>query len=297
MTERVLPADVRRHLPHFGLLLLINVVWGFNVIAMKLAVSEIPPLFATAIRFLMVLGVSLPWLRILPGRMGRLLLLGLLFGALHFGAMFWAMQLAHDAGVIAVLTQVGVPMSVLMAMLVLREQVSVQHWVGILLTFAGVVVIGFDPRVMEYLAAVALVMFVGFAYAVSALLMRSLTGVKPMELQAWVALVSVPSLLLLSHVFGESGWTPAAEASWWAWGALIYSACAASLIGHVGMFYLLQRYPVSQITPFTLLVPLVAMAAGVLFLDDVLTPLIVIGALVTILGVLVITRGNGAGRG
>ncbi|RME62375.1 MAG: EamA family transporter, partial [Alphaproteobacteria bacterium] len=155
-----------------------------------------------------------------------------------------------------------------------------------------VAIIGFDPRVFDYLDAVAWVLFSGFVYGVSALLMRRLPGISPLTMQAWVALVSAPSLLAISLAIGEPGFAAAPAARWQAWAAVAYSAIGASLVGHAGMFYLLQRYPVAQITPYTMLVPLVALAAGVLLLGDVVTPMILAGAAVTIAGVLIITRSD-----
>lgn len=294
-TEQVSP--VRLAPAHLAMVLSINVLWGLNMVAAKVAVAEVPPFFATGLRFMIVLLICLPWLRLIPGRMRVILALGLLFGTMHFGFLFLALSLAGDIGVVAIVSQAGVPMAVLMAMVVLREHVSAKRWAGIGLTFAGVAVLGFDPRVINYLDAVALVLLSSFVASVAVLLMRRLTGVKPMELQAWIALVSAPCLMLLSALVGEDGFARAADASWLAWGAIAYSAVAASLIGHAAMFFLLQRYQVAQITPFTLLVPVVAVAAGVIIMGDVLTPLIATGAAVTILGVLVITRGAVASAG
>lgn len=292
MTDATAPASEHLTPSHMLLALAINACWGLNVIAIKYAVDEIPPLFATAARFGLVMLICLPWLRVIRGRMLPIISLGLLFGTLHFGLIFWAVELAGDAGVLAVVGQVGVPMSVLMAMLVLREYVSARRWAGIGLTFLGVALLGFDPRVIDYLDAVGMMVLAGFIYGVSALLMRRLSGVKPLELQAWIGLISLPCLLALSQLAGEDGFAQAATASWPAWGAILFSAIAASMAGHAGMFYLLQRYPVAFITPYSLLVPLVALGAGVVLLNEVITPLIAMGALVTIAGVVVITRGR-----
>ena len=48
---------------HLALVLLIDLVWAFNIVAVKLAVEDAQPLTAVAIRYAIVLLACLPWLR------------------------------------------------------------------------------------------------------------------------------------------------------------------------------------------------------------------------------------------
>ena len=47
------------------------------------------------------------------------------------------------------------------------------------------------------------------------------------------------------------------------WGGVLYTAIGASLIGHAGMYYLLQRYDVSVTAPLTLMAPIFGIVFGV----------------------------------
>ncbi|MBX3704209.1 MAG: EamA family transporter [Steroidobacteraceae bacterium] len=44
-------------------LVLINGIWGFNIVAIKLSVDRFPPVFLSFLRFLIVGLAVLPWLR------------------------------------------------------------------------------------------------------------------------------------------------------------------------------------------------------------------------------------------
>ena len=78
------------------------------------------------------------------------------------------------------------------------------------------------------------------------------------------------------------------EASGIAWLAAGYAAFASSLLGH-GLYYrLMQRHPVARITPWLLLVPVLAIVLGVLFWGDKPGPRVLIGGAMVLAGVLVI---------
>ncbi len=58
---------------HLMLMALINILWGFNFVATKWAVMEIPPVFTASLRFLIVLDLLTPFLKIVKGKMKPLL--------------------------------------------------------------------------------------------------------------------------------------------------------------------------------------------------------------------------------
>ena len=75
------------------------------------------------------------------------------------------------------------------------------------------------------------------------------------------------------------------NASWIGWTALVYTAVMSSLVANSGLYYLLQRYPVSQVAPYSLLSPIFAVIGGILLLQDQLTWGMVIGGIMILGGV------------
>ena len=51
----------------------------------------------------------------------------------------------------------------------------------------------------------------------------------------------------------------------------------------------MKVYPLSRVTPFSLLVPIIGIGGGMLVYDEHITPMLIIGGLLTILGVGLIT--------
>ena len=272
-----------------ALVLAINLLWGFTFIAGKVGLYELPAVWFTALRFALLLAVLAPLLRWIPGQMPRILAVSAFSGALHFSLQYTALKMADDVSTIAVVSQTVQPFAVILAILFLGERLSWLRFIGIVVSFAGVMIIGFDPRVLTYGTAVVLVILACLSMALAQVLMRGLKNVPVFTLQAWVALVSAPALLLLSLVL-ESGQVAATRnASLLAWAALTFTAVGSSLIGFGGMYYLLRRHPVSMVSPLFLLAPVFGTLFGVTLLGDVLTPRMIVGAVVTLAGVLALT--------
>ena len=269
---------------HLLFMLLICTIWGFNFVAAKVGVGQIPPLMFSGMRFALLMVMLVPFLKIAPGRMRDVLLIALFNGAIHFGLMFIGVSLAA-ASVVAVIVQLNVPFAAILSIIFLGEVVRWRRWAGIGMTFLGVMVVSFDPHVFDSLPGVIFSAGAALSGAIAAVFMRRLTGVGVFQLQAWTATVTAPSLLLASLVFETGQIEAVGHADLTAWGALLFTALGASLIGHNGYYYLLQRYEVTLIAPLSLLSPILGVVFGVWVLGEPVTARIAAGAAIAFLGV------------
>ncbi len=269
---------------HLLLMLLICTIWGFNFVAAKVGVGQMPPLLFVGLRFLILMIVLAPFLKFAPGRMRDVILIALFNGAIHFALMFIGVALTA-ASVVAVVVQLNVPFATILSIVFLGEVVRWRRWLGMACTFLGVTVISFDPHVFDSLTGILFSAAAALSGAIAAILMRRLTGVGMFQLQSWTAVITAP-LLLLSSILFETGQLEAiANADAIGWGALLFTALGASLIGHNGYYYLLQRYEVSLIAPLSLLAPILGVVFGVWILAEPLTSRLLLGALIAFAGV------------
>ena len=274
---------------HFLLILAICCAWGGNFLVSAAALQQLPPFVFTALRLAVVLACLLPLLRRVPqAQWPRLVAVCLLNGALHFGLNFMALRQAGDISSVAIALQSYVPMSALLAVWLLGERIGWRTGAGIGLAFGGVLVLGFDPLVLDAPAALLTTLAAAFALALGTVLMRGLRNVGAFELQAWTAVFGIPFLLVLSAAFESGQLASISSAGRGHWGAVAYSGLVASLVGHGLLFWLVQRHPVSQITPYLLLTPIIAIALGVLVWGDRPGPKLVIGGLMVLGGVMLI---------
>ncbi len=272
---------------HTAFMILINLIWGFALVAGKVSLEHFPPLLFAALRFGLVIVVLFPFLRILKGRMWEVVGIALCAGPLGFGLFFLGLSEA-DASVVAIVTQLGVPIVAVMSVLFLKEEIHWRRWLGISLAFAGVMVMSFDPSVFSFLTGILLVTASAFVMSIGMILQRQIRVVGVFELQAWIAIIAAPFLLGASFAFESGQWEVMQSASLLAWSGVFYVAFASSLVAHAGLYYLLQRYEVSQTAPLTLLAPIFTVFFGVTLLDDTLTTRMVVGGIVSLIGVLIV---------
>jgi O-acetylserine/cysteine efflux transporter len=276
------------------IVILVDITWGLNFIAVLFAVQDFPPMLANCVRFIIVLLFLLPFLRPVKGRMKDMLVIAIVMGVMHFGAIFIGMSKAEGVSALAIAAQLSVPFATLFSALFLKEKVGWKRVAAIALSFAGVVVLGFDPEVFRYVDALLWIVFATIIYGISAVLMRNLKDVSPATTQGWIAIGGIVGSLFLSLAWESGQWEMLTTASAVAWGGVVYTALASSIIGHGGVNYLLTKYEVAMVAPYLLLTPLFAILGGIIFLDETLTWRVVVGGVLTIGGVFIVTLRNKA---
>ena len=271
------------------LVLLVCLFWATNFLTSAHALREVPPFLFTAMRMGLLATLLVGFLRVPPrSQWKRLFAVAMLNGVLHFGTSFLALKLAGNLSSPAIVTQVYVPMSVLLAWWVLGERFGWRTGVGVALSFAGVLVLGLDPMVLRQPAALLVMMGSSLMVAIGTVLMRGLKDVRMVDQQGWTAVLSLLPLLAISALFEPGGFTALREASWIAWGAAAYAAVFSSLLGHGVFYWLVQRHPVATVTPYLLLSPVLAVLLGILFWGDRPGPALWIGGAMVLGGVLVV---------
>lgn len=274
---------------HFGLVLAICVAWGGNFLASAYALQHFPPYLFTALRLLVLLALLFPFLRpVASDQRLRLFAVAVLNGSLHFGLNFWALKRAGDISSTAIALQCYIPMSALLAVWWLGERIGWRTACGIALAFAGILVLGFDPLVLDAPDALLMTLLAALTLAIGTILMRDIRGIGMLAMQGWTALIGIPVLLAITFATETGQWQAILAADWRDWAGVAYTALIASLIGHGLLYYLVQRHPVSEVTPYLLLAPVFAVALGVMFWGDTPGPELMIGGAMVLGGVLIV---------
>src|SRR3546814_7402878 len=130
---------------------LINLMWGLNIVAVKLSVDLISPFSAAFLRQMMVLALCLPWLRIVPGRMGTLLILGAISGAIFYIPLNLALAVSDNAATIAITGPLGAPFALLLSIIFLGDLIGLLRLAGIDMAFPCWMLVAFDPAAWDHL--------------------------------------------------------------------------------------------------------------------------------------------------
>jgi len=273
------------------LAVLVMAIWGFNFVAAKIGLTELPPIFLIGLRFTLVAAVLLWLVRPPWERMGRVLGLSVTLGGLHFSLMFTGLQ-SVSASAAALAIQLQVPFAALLAALLFHEPFGWRRVLGMGVAFAGVALIAGTPEVSGSLGSLGLVVAAGLVWAVASIQIKEMGPVNGFALNAWVALFAAPQLLLVSLVLEDGQWAALAAASWRGWGAVAYMALVVTIVGYGFWYRLLGRYGINQAMPFTLLVPVFGVFSGVVVLGEPFGWQTLAGAVLTITGVSLILLGR-----
>lgn len=274
-----------------AVLLVMCVVWGFHYVVLKTGVGALPPMLYAALRMSLVAALTAPFLRWRPGRMGLVLLAGLCFGAINYAFLFNGVKHA-TASAAAIAIELYVPFATIMSIVFLKERVGWRRTLGIALAFVGVAIVALTrDQSAEARIGLGVMLVAGCALTESfgAILVKRISGFRPHELLAWFALVGAVFLWPATLALEPEALDALARADKAvAFGAVAYSAIAASIFGHTAYYWLLQRLPVSVVAPSTLLTTLLGIAFSIVFLGERLTTPFLIGALMALAGVAVV---------
>lgn len=273
----------------FLLISVICLVWGLNIVVSRWVIADMgmPPLFFAAIRFVGIT-LALWWfLRPIPKNLGTLFLISMGMGAVHFGFLFAGLARA-DAGAVAVVGQLSVPLTTLMSMAFLGETVGWRRGLGILLAFSGAVLIAVDPAKFSLSLGLIYVAIAATVASGAAILMKRMPPIGALQMQAWIGLFGFAPLAALSGLTETGGWTALTQGGPLIWLAVLFAVFGVSVFAHGSFYHLIKKYEVSMILPLTLMTPIWGVILGVLILQEALTLQLVLGAAISLGGVFVI---------
>ena len=273
----------------FALLMAMCMVWAVNNIVSKYVVSglDAPPLFYAAARFAIVAVCLIPFLRPAPRPIWRLVLTAFLMGGGNFGLMFVGLKYSTPSTA-AVVLQLGMPATLILSMIFLGERIAWRRALGIALTFAGVLIVMWNPHGFALSTGLMLVAAATLMSAVGVILTKQIEGMRPITFQAWVGWVSVFPMLGLSLWLEPGEIRVAIDAGWPFVAAVLFSAVIVSLGAHTVYVTMLQKYEANLISALILVTPLATIVLGVTVLHDPLGPRLVIGTALALVGVLII---------
>ncbi len=255
---------------HLLLTLLVVVIWGLNFIFVKLGLEEISPLLLCALRFFLA---SIPAVFFIkpPSVPFRIVALyGLVMFALQFSLVFMGMHVGMTPGMASLIMQVQVFFSMFFAVLFLGEQPSISQVAGALVAFMGIglVALHFDTNVS--LLGFILILAAAATWGVGNLITKKIKTTNFIAVIVWGSFVACLPMFLLSLIFEGPHRivTSYHHLTWQGIGSLLYIVYASTWVGYGIWNWLLGRYSVGMIVPFTLLVPVVGILSSILLLGE-----------------------------
>lgn len=279
-----------------ALAVLVTFIWGVNFTFIAWGLESFPPLMLTALRFFFT-AVPLVFFLKPPTFNRTLLIYAIGTFVMQYAFVFTAMHLGASPGLTALLLQMQIFITVLLAYFILGEAVSRMQVIGMMVGVLGLGVIalnlGGDMPVAGFVCI--LIAAVGWSFgniaskqasaqatlkaaqqktATAPTTVKNKTSaLSALALVAWGALIACVFLTLSSLIFETDAWqlatfTEASMKSWLSLGFIVY---ISTLVGFGLWAHLLSQNTTSKVMPFALLVPVFGMTTSVVLTGEVVT--------------------------
>lgn len=261
--------------------LIVVIIWGTNFVAMKVGLRNLTPFQMGAARYVFAILPLILFVR--PPKLAPkwVIAYGMSQGVGQFGLLFLSLKVGMSASLASVILQTQVFFTAIFGFMLLKEHASRALITGLLLAALGLGCFGVSSlqsvSSSDITPAGFVLCLVGAAmWAVSNIVVRRAQKETPdfdvISFIVWCGAVPIVPFVLLSLAFDA----PATRWQWLSapfstWIAVAYVGWISTIIGYAMWTRLLKRHPVNRVAPFSLGVPVVGIASGMLALDDVIT--------------------------
>lgn len=274
----------------------IYLLWGTTFLAIRIAVEELPPLFAAGARFLIAGTVLYAFMRLkgearpTATQWRSLAIMGLLMFVVVYGLLFWAQKYV-PSGIAAVL-EATIPIDTLiLEMLIFRQQRF--RWTVVVSTLIGFVGVGIlllrgNGQTYGLLPCFA-ILAASLSWSLGAVVSRSFDLPKAHPLTAGAAMmIGGATLLALSAAFGEM--RPFPHVSLRGAEAELYLIVFGSLVAFTAFVWLLAHMPATRVSSHAYVNPIVAVALGYFVASEPVTLRTLAGTALVLVSVFLILR-------
>ncbi|MBO0366244.1 MULTISPECIES: DMT family transporter [Pseudomonas] len=290
----------RKNPDAFALQLMLGLclIWGSQQVMIKWAAADIAPVMQAAFRSgiaALLVGLLICW-RGGWGQVGSTWRAGLLAGAL-FGLEFMfiaeGLKLTSAAHMSVFLYTAPIFTALGLHFMLPSERLRLLQWLGILLSFAGIALafaggVQLDQIDGRTLLGDAFGVLAGLAWGATTVVVRgSRLSEAPATLtlfyQLMVGFVGLLLIALLSGQIGMVTLTPLAM------GSVLFQGVVVSFVSYLTWFWLLRKYLASNLAVFSFITPLFGVTFGVVLLGEPLSVNFVLGAVLVLLGVVLVS--------
>ncbi|SAL47513.1 permease [Caballeronia sordidicola] len=269
--------------------LIVILAWGVNFVVIKVGLHGVPPMLLGALRFALVAFPAVFFIKRPAVGFWWVVAYGATISLGQFVLLFYAMSVGMPAGLASLVLQAQAFFTLIFAAVILGEKIRGPNVAGLLIAAFGLAVIGVQAGHAMTVAGFLLTLVASAMWGMGNVITKRMGKVDLLSLVVWASLVPpLPFLALSLMMEGPARIEASLSAiSLTSVFAIVYLAFIATMLGYTLWGKLLGRYPASQVAPFSLLVPIVGLASAALLLDEGLTSMQFLGAVLVMAGLCV----------
>ncbi len=265
------------------------VCWGTGFTIAKPAVSQFSPLLMMALVYGVIAVLLLLTVRQQIRTPWTVLSFIALSGITIQGAMIFIALQQLPASVASLVIQIQVPFAVVLGWLIGGDPFDKRKLAGTLIAALGVVMVVGLPDETPPFVPVLLTMGGAFFWAVGQVLARKLGRDSGIVQLKGLAIAGFPQLVLATLAFERGQIAAIGSADLTDWLALGFVALVGFYLAYAAWYSMLRRFPVDEVAPFVLLMPVVAIITATLLIGERILPSHIIGGSVILFGLAVVS--------
>lgn len=271
---------------HIALAVFVTVLWGFTFVVMRDLLDQLPPFLMATARVVAAGAPILILMRPPKTPLYWLLLLGLTQGAIQMALLLFGMEFGMPAGLSALVLQIQVLFTTLLAFILLGEKPRWAQYAGIAISLVGMVVIASTMPGGATMIGFFFVIFAALTWAGSNIIVKLAGTDEVMRLVAWAHVLGILPLLVLSYTFeGQHEiFNILAQLRWRGIGEIVFLGLISTFGGFGLWSYLMRKNSASAVAPFSLIIPISGMISTALLLGEKFGETRMIGAGLVLVG-------------
>jgi drug/metabolite transporter (DMT)-like permease len=294
-SARFEPLDARS----VALAVLVSVLWGGNIVSIRVGVESVPPLWSAFWRMALGVAIVSVWmlrrgiaLRPRKGEGWPLFVLGVLFTA-QIGLLNWGTALTSPAFAVVIFNSYPVFANVVGHFFPGMERpLNGARALGLLLAVSGVVVLTFGQGISQLapdpLLGNGLLILSALLLGVRQVYTRWLVQrIEPVRTVVWQMAWSVPLFLVIAAASEPAVYGRVTER---AAAAIVYQGAVVAGLCFIVWAELLKRHAAGTLSMFAFLVPLSGIALSSVFFGEPMRATLLLGGVLVLAGIYVVTR-------
>ena len=255
----------------------------------KLGLNDsIPPILFGALRMAVVFICLVPFFKFyIPEKKFIIPLIGfsICFGVAVNMFLYLSINASSILAPITIGAQLSIPFGIILSSIFLNEKISYKKWLLIMTSFFGIVVLAFDPKVVDEIIGSLLICGMAFFYGLSQVFSRYLKNLDIKYTNTIMSFTGFLILIILSSVFEGNAIQTITNISLESWFTVLYAGAIISLLGHLMMFYLYKFYPLDMVLPFYALFPVFGLILTFFIFGEIPSFITIIGGIIVITSV------------
>lgn len=255
------------------LAVLVMAIWGFNFSMIKMGITEVHPLLATAARFSLALLPAIFFIRRPNVDWRYLISYGIVFGVGIWGMASWSITAGLSSGMSSVLLSSNALISMVVGVFVHKEIGSRRKFTGAIIAMVALLILVSAANGNITPQGLALIMIAATCWTIMSMIVKVSKTTQAFAFNVWGMLFApIPLVAFAVSLHGPGIVTHAFDV--WDMSttiAIVFQAYPTTLFGYWVWNRLLIRYPLSTTAPLALLVPVFALISGYFMYEEELS--------------------------